>query len=130
MLSKDIELINHASEVEKQDYVCVELRNYASQATKTLVYFLGYKDLLAYQRRNATWLAENFYKLTLLDCESAELESGCVYCSPEFIKYLFVYKSDLLDGIYIERPNIGEALLLVDAIEMSLAYERTKRHAN
>ena len=94
---------------------------------KTIVYFSSPMDLITAKLESESdgqWLANNFYKLTVYDKDQYKCAS--IFCSQEFIAYLFVNKPSVIDGCRITRPSLPEATLLFEAIDTLTVYEYSK----
>lgn len=94
---------------------------------KTIVYFSSPMDLITAKlesEADGQWLANNFYKLTVYDKDQYECAS--IYCSQQFIAYLFVHKPNVIEGCHITRPSLSEATLLFEAIDTLTIYEYSK----
>lgn len=111
---------------QNDNYYAIKIQE-QDGSLKTIIYFASDKDLITAKLESESdgqWLASNFYKLSIYDKDSYECAS--IYCSQEFIAYLFVNKPSVIDGCHITRPSLPEATLLFEAIDTLTVYEFSK----
>lgn len=111
---------------QNDNYYAIKIQE-QDGSLKTIVYFSSPMDLITTKlesEADGQWLANNLYKLTVYDKDSYECAS--IFCSQQFIAYLFVHKPSVIDGCHITRPSLPEATLLYEAIDTLTVYEYSK----
>ena len=111
---------------QNDNYYAIKIQE-QDGSLKTIVYFSSPMDLITAKlesEADGKWLANNLYKLTVYDKDQYECAS--IFCSQEFIAYLFVNKPSVIDGCHITRPSLPEATLLYEAIDTLTVYEYSK----
>lgn len=112
--------------LQNDNYYAIKIQE-QDGSLKTIVYFSSPMDLITAKLESESdgqWLANNLYKLTVYDKDHYECAS--IFCSQEFIAYLFVNKPSVIDGCHITRPSLPEATLLYEAIDTLTVYEYSK----
>lgn len=111
---------------QNDNYYAIKIQE-QDGSLKTIIYFSSPMDLITAKlesEADGQWLANNLYKLTVYDKDQYECAS--IFCSQQFIAYLFVNKPSVIDGCHITRPSLQEATLLYEAIDTLTVYEYSK----